>query len=178
MRALERSTSARWERRRRTDRVDLSSGWRTADVQKDRCASRSFLPSSVCLPFVFASPSFRRNRSCPTNRSRDFASPRRLESAASDFVARHCTSCKTRHKWMPGFLAIENQRNTRFKVLAFTANSEILPLLSELSDYCALPSVSRFHQIGKRRPLINAHARYLIYMHQFLKFLSYSSVTD
>jgi len=30
----------------------------------------------------------------------------------------------------------------------------------------------------QRRPLINAHARYLIYMHQFLKFLSYSSVTD
>lgn len=139
VRALERSTSARWERRRRTDRVDLSSGWRTADVQKDRCASRSFLPSSVCLPFVFASPSFRRNRSCPHESLSRFR-----------FVARHCTSCKTRtHKWMPGFLAIENQRNTRFKVLAFTANSEILPLLSELSDYCALPSVSRFHQIGK-----------------------------
>lgn len=150
MRALERSTSARWERRRRTDRVDLSSGWRTADVQKDRCASRSFLPSSasacrsssrlllsagiVLAPRIALAISLRLDGS----RAQRAISLRDIVHRARRGTSGCRASSRSRIKGIHASKSWRLLPTVRF-----------LPLLSELSDYCALPSVSRFHQIGK-----------------------------
>lgn len=140
------------------DRVDLSSGWRTADVQRDRCVSRSFLPSRSPQLRLFPPESF-------------VPAPR----IASNFVVRHCTyllNARQKRRW----------RSSRSRIKGIHVSKSRRLLATVRLYYPSYLIIARFHQsavpIGQRRPLINAHARYLIYMHQFLKFLSYSSVTD